>query len=243
VVCRVALAPFAFAIVLCTSAHAQQAPRAASRSTVLVHLDGDDDATLQVNVDNEWVTYCKAPCNERVGADALFRVSGSGLRNSSPFTLRADPGASETVHVDSTSSGAHVFGASLVVLGSLGVLTGVVLDFLGVQAEKCSSTTNIEPDGTDAPSSCEKPWHNLVGIGVGVGIASIVVLAGGVALMIANGHSTVSQSASRSPHPTIAIFGFGAPPRTARAALTPQVEHGRSLVPVIATTPILSVSF
>lgn len=237
----IALAPFAFAIALSSTASAQQ-PRRTLQQTVLVHLDGDDDAALQVKVNDEWVTYCDAPCNERVGADAIFRVSGSGLRNSPPFMLHGEPGSSQTVSVDSASSGEFVFGASLVVVGSLGVLTGVALDFVGVKTEECTNDLLIEPDGSDSPSSCDKPWHNLVGIGVGIGIASLVVVAGGAALMLANRHSTVSQSASRS-RPSLAVLGFGASRQSKSTWLMPKTDALRSLVPIAATTPILSISF
>ncbi|MGH7286070.1 MAG: hypothetical protein ACRELY_31500 [Polyangiaceae bacterium] len=236
------LAPSICAVALCNSAHAQTLPASTSR-TVLVHLDGDEDATLQAKDGDDWVTICRAPCNERVGADALFRVSGFDVRNSAPFELRSEAGASQIVRVDSTSTGGYVIGSTLVVLGAIGVTTGVVLDFLGVETESCQVAANIEPDGSDAPSTCEKPWHNLSDIGIGIGIASLVGLAGGVALMIANGHSSVTQSASRAVHSHIAILGLSTRKPLEVGGAAPAGVSSRSTFPVAATTPVLTVSF
>lgn len=135
---------------------------------VHVHIDTDDpDATLEMS-QNGWMPVCDAPCDKNLPIGASYRIAGSGIRESKPFTLGGSPGDKIILRVDTASRGGRIGGIVLLAVGGPVALVGAVV-LLTVAVIK-----DISPN--ENTSSSEVTGWTMVGVGVAGIIAGAVLL-------------------------------------------------------------------
>ena len=162
-----------------------QDPEPAAAATVLVHLDGAPDATLEQDTrgDGTWTAICAAPCDTRLPTDPSYRINGDGLRSSSPLHLSARSGDRVTLAVHPAWTGLFVVGIALIPTGVAASIGGAFVIALG----------NAFPDRGSDPSAPPPP-NTAAGTGwllVGVGAAATV---GGILLVAFNSSTSVQQA-------------------------------------------------
>ncbi len=161
------------------------APRLPSTTTsrcerTVVHLVADAPVILERREPDEWVTACSAPCDTSVPVAGSYRVRGSNVRSSSPFSLSASAGARVVLDVRSAPRG-PVFGG--VVATSVGggsvVVGGIVLALNWLfGALSCSGGSDPAYAHSCGPSDGgNDAGYVLIGAGAATLIAGVVVLA------------------------------------------------------------------
>jgi len=115
-------------------APAHAAPQGALSESVLVHLEGDEDAILEIQDRNDKGTFspvCHAPCDKMVPLDAMYRVTGDSMKDSRAFKLAGSAGQAVSVNVNPGRRGAFVGGIVMTVIGPIALLTGAVVYLAG----------------------------------------------------------------------------------------------------------------
>jgi hypothetical protein len=159
---------------------------AGSHSTAWVHLDGPAGVRLEQDLDSvhhsDWNTICVAPCDVQVDTALDYRVAGGLMKASTDFSLRANDGEREDIHIEPASRLWYVVGVVGVSAGSavfvFGLFSTVLAPVLQGLVEGPSVTSTERTDG----------W-----IMVGAGAAAAV---GGLVLMLTNRTTSVSQEVS-----------------------------------------------
>jgi hypothetical protein len=159
---------------------------AGSHSTAWVHLDGPAGIRLEQDLDSvhhsDWNTICVAPCDVQVDTALDYRVAGGLMKASADFSLRANDGEHEDIHVEPASRLWHIVGVVGVSAGSavfvFGLFSTVLAPVLQGLVEGSSVTSTERTDG----------W-----IMIGAGAAAAV---GGLVLMLTNRTTSVSQDVS-----------------------------------------------
>jgi len=156
------------------------APSAFADDVVVVHVDADGAAELQVetratNGVTTWKPLCTTPCMTRAPADAVVRLAGSGVTPSSTFTL-GDREMFLKAHVRSetrVTTGFAVAGTGFVAIG-VGVITGLASALWGVTThdDACAYVGGCHPYDLSGPIATS------VVAGVVVVVGAILAVAG-----------------------------------------------------------------
>ncbi|HEY6460132.1 MAG TPA: hypothetical protein VIY73_08270 [Polyangiaceae bacterium] len=149
---------------------APPAPPAGPAGTVLVHVEGADDAEVEMRPQDggSWTTVCSGRCDRALPVGPTYRIAGGGMRPSRAFHL--DPTAGRVnVTVNPSSTGWFVAGIVLVPLGGATMLIGGLIGLLG------------DATGDQSASSSG-------GVAFLVGLAGLV---GGIVLIVSNARSGV----------------------------------------------------
>ncbi len=170
----------------------------------VVRLEGPSGARLEREIDSvthDWEIVCTAPCVAHTPTAFDYRVTGGGLRPSQGFPLRVDSAENLRVH------GAWL---DLYVLGWVGVGTGGVATLTALTLEL------MQTRAFGVPPPFKDP--DLGWLAFGAGTAALV---GGLALVLTNKHTTVSQDvvdAAGAPVPSTAAPAPAAQLTTAEAS-------------------------
>jgi len=106
----------------------------------VVHVESSNtNVTLERPVGGDaWVVACTGACDKPL-ASGSYRISGSGIRDSDPFTIEAKPQARVTVHANTKSTWLHVAGLALIGLGAVTFCVGGIITTL-MEIGKISGT-------------------------------------------------------------------------------------------------------
>jgi hypothetical protein len=151
--------------------------------SVFVHVDSPDPVELQGETGEKrspFYTICESPCDTVVHAAGRYRVSGDGTRASRSFVL-PEGADHDTIVVRPASSLAFGAGIVLTVVGAAAAALGALGLVYSAFAEN--------PDG----STNQAGRNAAIGIMVG-GVAGV---GGGVALIVLNASTKVSQTGHR----------------------------------------------
>lgn len=165
----------------------QPAPRAALEESVLVHLEGDDDAVLEMqerNGDKDAFTpACQAPCNKMLPLDRMYRITGDGIRGSKSFKLAGAAGNAVTVDVNAGHKGAFVGGIVMTVIGPLTLVVGSLVYLAG--------SVNFSYSSSTGSFSSDKSGLKVTGGVLMLGGAALTAV--GIPLLVSNARTKVTQ--------------------------------------------------
>ncbi len=200
-------------------AHAAPPPDYAP--TVLVHIEADRDLGLETRLSPgaPWVSACLRPCDAPLPLGYRYRIAGRSMESSDSFLLDPQLGPRVVIHVTSVGSPWGVAsGALLVVIGPITGVAGLFIALIGSEL--------------DTPHSGPSPEA----FGVGLGLAGVAMLAGGIALIATNASTSTTQT-SGTPEPT-------ATERAETAWLrTPTWRETPRLAPSAVGLPLFTRSF
>lgn len=170
------------------AASAAPAPAAARVATVVFQAD-DFDAVLESDwtpdgKTSPWYAVCRAPCTEKVHADARFRAAGPGLHESTPFVL---PSGRDRYVITGEMAGTSVAAPVAMIVAGNGLfwVVGPIFLVTGVVAE----ASNRSGGGLIATGAVV-----MLG-GAVVGIAGVVMLI----IRAQNKESKVTIAQRQSP--------------------------------------------
>jgi hypothetical protein len=151
-------------------------------ATAYVHLEAPDGARLQV-LDDGWQDVCTAPCDRPLPLEKEYRISGSGIKDSSSFGIRAQNGQHVTITVNAASTGWFIFGA---IAAPVGLVVGYLGLIIGVVATAADSVSG--PQTGPAAGVAATGW-TMFGVGV-------VMVVGGIVLLVTNWKTGTDQQVS-----------------------------------------------
>jgi len=128
-----------------------------------------------------WTPVCSDECDTELDLDATYRITGGGVRTSSPFYLNASPGQHVTFDVHAGSSGAYTAGVVLTTVGSVFLASGALF-LVGMVAAAGSSSG----DGGFGPLVAVVFGAMVGGGATVVGLSTLIP---GIILMANNGSS------------------------------------------------------
>jgi hypothetical protein len=139
---------------------------------VVVHVDGADGATVEMQSAGSWATVCRAPCDQPLAVGPMYRVAGA-VKPSRPFPLDGPP--RQTVHVRGASQGGFVGGIVAVAVGGAFTAVGLAMGVSGVvlAADAGDSTHLLSANAANGLATAG--WITL-GVGVVTGVAGLVLL-------------------------------------------------------------------
>ncbi len=181
------------------------------RRTALVHIESDRPVRLEAATGKKSFDFvCQSPCDKEVDLDRRYRIGGDGVRNTSPFSIEAQPHQRVVIDVDTSSKGSFVGGIVLVSISPVVALIGLVV----------YAVSSITLDGSGGSDSGRT-------VGVVMGVGGLVGIVLGTVMIISSSSSKQSQSIAGPPPP-------GTPP--ARDAAREPIWHTGVVAPPAATT-------
>ncbi len=224
------------------------APTAAAASElVLVHIDTPSDVDLEVDFGGgHWRTACASPCDKPLSAKSLYRINGSGVRASHPFSI--GDGKTVTLDVDPASTGAHAAGIAVTIVGVAGlapgaavtaavvvvVIAGAILicPFVAAFASKANQGNAYSGCIGDGVSDVGQAYASpYVWVPAALGGLAIVT---GITLLATSSNTTVTQS-------TRATAGAVGSPDVWRTPVWHEVAGTQ--YPRAVTSPVLDLAF
>ncbi len=141
---------------------------------VTVHIHATSTVDLQLSDEQtlQWRTVCSTPCDVELPIGRLYRINGSGVRQTRPFALRGTPGGKQFLDVEAASSAGYAAGMVMTSLGSPVVLVGGIVVVVRV--------ANGDTDGIQG---------SLIATGIG-----LALFVPGLYLAVNNDSTTVGQS-------------------------------------------------
>lgn len=157
------------------------APPLFQEGEAMVTLDvPGGDPILEKKRSSTWSTVCTGGCNRSVPLEGLYRLNGSGVSTTAPFSIDARPGEHVVLGVEPGSN--HSKTPGLVLIGTGAGLAGLGLGLLIIGA----ATPEENSGGGHTPSP-------LVAVGPIVGGVGVVLLVTGI-ILLATGKADVSQT-------------------------------------------------
>lgn len=158
------------------------APAGALSESILVHLEGDEDAVLELQDRNDKGSFspvCHAPCDKMVPLDAMYRITGEGIRDSRPFKLAGAGGQAVSVNVNPGHRGAFAGGIVMTVLGPIALISGAFV-YLAGSIRITTSSFSTDNDGL-----------KVTGGVLMLGGAALTAV--GIPLLVSNARTKVTQ--------------------------------------------------
>lgn len=196
---------------------ATSAPAGDANATAIVNLSGKTETVLpvlEVRHGSRWTLACSAPCEQPMPLAGTYRINGTGVVMSAPFTLLGQPGEHVSVGVREGDDGGKktailvsAAGGAAIVVGAVLMITTAFINYypkypatlnttLGTFS--CPATAYNGPNtNSDGTRTCTD-YHP--GIGYALAVTGGIVAAGGIAtliaglVMLANGHADVTQT-------------------------------------------------
>lgn len=201
-------------------------PPPQAEPTTVIHIDSPVPVLLEREwAEGAWQPVCESPCDAPLPVGSLYRIGGPGTRRSKPFVVSPQNGR-VSLDVDRASTGGFALGITLVTVGPVVFLVGVVVTLLG-WAESRSVTNCVT-----APCPQENNGSGMMAAGfvtMGVGAVGTVI---GAVLLGGNLRTKVGQ--------------FGAPVQSAGPdwVRRPTWYGERPVVPATPwSVPIVSATF
>ena len=162
-----------------TRASAQQRPvtppATPPPAPAIVHVEAKNpNVTLERLVKDDWELACSGACDKALPGGS-YRISGSGIRESDPFTLAVPTGGHATIHATTKSTWLHITGLALIGLGVAVAGAGGIITTL-MEIGKISGTID----------------QGLLTAGIGMMIAGGVTIVPGVVLTVMTSSSTAT---------------------------------------------------
>jgi hypothetical protein len=194
--------------------------------TVLVHIDSPQKVTLEhrSSPSASWEHACESPCDGRLSVGDQYRIVGTGINESNPFTLDGTKGDRAVLLVAPGTEQKAKIGEGLLIGAGIVLVGSVVFGF----AASCPSCTFSVNTGGQSNTT------NFDVIGVATGLATLSVATGifGAAWWVDNQHSRVSGAVQAAPPArggldpaAVAGSGLRAPMPGMTQALTLPVFH------------------
>jgi hypothetical protein len=153
-------------------------------SDAVVHIDADRPVVLERSeAGGAWTLVCTSPCDLPLPLSSTYRISGYGVRRSTPFSLSARGGEHVVIDVNTASRGGYVGGIVLAGAGTLVALVGALV----LQNQALG-----QPAGASANSDARMVGWSMVAGGA-------LMALGGVALIAHNAHSKVEPTPTPRP--------------------------------------------
>ena len=164
----------------------QQAPQGAVSESVLVHMEGDEEAVLEVQDRGDKRSFqpvCHAPCNKMLPLDAMYRITGEGIRESRTFKLVGAAGQAIQLNVNPGHSGGFAGGLVMTIIGPVALLSGAFVYSAG-----SVGTTSFSTAGFSTRSN-----EGLQVTGGVLMLAGAALTAVGIPLLVSNARTKVTQ--------------------------------------------------
>ena len=164
-------------------------------ATVLVHVDGAEDAQLEQDATHEdhWQVVCSAPCDTRLPVGPDYRVSGPGIRTSGIFGLDFQSGKNETITVSAASKPWFVIGIVSTAAGGAAAVVGALV---GLGA---SLASRVDTDSGDTAGAQHEDGVAAAGWTV-AGVGALAIVAG-IILIVTNAKTRTTQDLARMATP------------------------------------------
>ncbi len=212
-----------------------------------MHIDSPDPVVLEEAVGPQgWVPMCNSPCDRPVATDRSYRINGSGLRASSPFSIRS--GSRTRIAVDPASSGARTAGVVVTVVGALGLGPGLVVT-VGVVGAAIFGAILVcpfvaafasKPNQNSEYTGCLGDAISYVGNAYASPFVWVPAIAGGVALI--SGVTWLATSPPTRVTQTAANAQAAASPDAWR--MTPTwAERSPIALPPSVVAPLVHIAF
>ena len=155
--------------------------------TVLVHIDGAEDAQLEQDATHEdhWQVVCSAPCDMRLPVGPDYRVSGPGIRTSGTFGLDFESGKHETVTVSAASKPWFIIGIVSTAAGGAAALVGAAVG-LGASLASSVDTSNGDTASAQHENGVAAAGWTVAGIGA-------LAIVAGIILIVTNAKTRTTQ--------------------------------------------------
>lgn len=154
-----------------------------SATSAFVHLEGDDDAVLEMRgpQGGDFVAMCHAPCDRALPLDAMYRIGGDGIRKSGNFKLASTDGKPVVVDVNSGHTGGFVGGIVMTALGPVVAVAGLFVYAVS------SITFYTSSSGGSGGSSAGKTTGGIMML------SGLALTAVGIPLIVMNSRTKVKQ--------------------------------------------------
>lgn len=163
---------------------------------VTLQVEGGDPV-LEKKHSGVWSPVCTGACNRPVALDGLYRLNGSGVSTTAPFTIDAKDGEKVTLSVEPGTNHGKTPGLILIGTGAGVAGVGLILTIVG-------ALTPSETPGSGGGGHTPSP---LVVVGPIVGGVGVVLLVSGL-ILLATGRSDVRQTKALAAHLTADGFAF-----------------------------------
>jgi hypothetical protein len=166
---------------------------AAPDGTVLVHIDSPSKVSLERRSSPaaSWEHACESPCDGRLPVGDQYRVVGTGMNESNPFTLDGSKGDRAVLLVAPGTKQRAKIGEGLLIGGAI-VLVGSVVFGLVAACPSCTfqSSTGAATNTTNT---------DVIGAATGLAVAGLATGIFGAAWWVDNQHSRVSGAVQAAP--------------------------------------------
>ncbi len=206
------------------------APAPAASPMAMVHIETDKEVVLEGKPQmGGWTVICQAPCDTQVPLDYEYRISGSSIRRSKPFSIQANPGQRVTLVVNPASKGAFIGGLVLTGVGPVVIIVGLFTALVGALEQTTTYDSFGNPSTVNNGQSTETTGWIISLVGVGM-------LVTGIILFSSNSKTKATQEVASADRPS----------RDDAWLRLPTWHEGASVeksLPKAATVPIFSRSF
>jgi hypothetical protein len=212
------------------------APPPVTGPKVLVHIDSSRPVQLMRYdpVSGNRDEICTSPCDKWAPLDGNYRIEGSGVRQSSTFTLQGKEGDRVVIDTNPASRGWFTGGLVMGGISILGIITGAYVVAIGTAVTAIDNSTCF---GTTTCSSTQKGSSGVEAVGWTIVGVSVVVGVIGVIAFASNWSTSVSQE-TQEPVARPAKVDV---PR--REAAWQGDDIARAMPKPLVTVPIYSGSF
>jgi len=145
---------------------------AAPPAVAVVHMDGSDDATLEMASGGGWATVCRPPCDLPLAIGPMYRVAG-GVKASRAFGLDGPP--RQSLHVRGASPAGFVGGIVAAAVGGGLSAAGFTMGVAGLVFAHEADQPNAVMSASDGDRLATAGWITL-GVGVVTGVTGLVLL-------------------------------------------------------------------
>jgi len=183
-------APAAAAAPAPASTTAEAAP-ASTDGTVLVHIDSSSTVSLErrPGPGAPWEHACDSPCDGRLPVGEQYRVVGTGLNESNPFTIDGSKGDRAVLFVAPGVKSKATIGTGLLIGGAVVVVGSFVFGLVGA----CPSCTFRQGAATNTTND------DVIGAATGLGVVGLATGIFGAAWLYDNSHSRVAGAVQAAP--------------------------------------------
>jgi hypothetical protein len=164
---------------------------ASTDGTLLVHIDSPQKVSLErrSSPSAAWEHACESPCDGRLPVGDQYRIVGTGMNDSNPFTLDGSKGDRAVLLVAPGTKQKAAIGEGLLIGGAVLLVGAVVFGAIGA----CPSCT-FQANGTTDTTNTD-----VIGAATGLAVIGLATGVFGAAWWVDNSHSRVSGAVQAAP--------------------------------------------